>query len=141
MKRARFKRDLPRQTLAVSVNTVSACMNAADPAVKLSGEPLALTFRGELVTARKSKRPIVVVVRKRDMPVGGRVYPERSVLNAWVNLPSVRFSDLLMLAMSGVLSRIELTTEKLQRDSGDVFGVRFVTGEVQSSHERNGPLK
>src|ERR1043166_4740287 len=101
MKRARSKRDLPQETLAVSVDTVSACMNAADPAVKLSGEPLALTFRGELVTARKSKRPIVVVVRKRDMPVGGRVYPARRVLNVWVNLPSVHFSDMLMMALLG----------------------------------------
>jgi hypothetical protein len=141
MKRAPSKRDLPRQTLAISVSTVSACMNAAHPAAELPGEPLSLTFRGELSGARKSKRAMIVVVRMRDMPVGGRVYPERSVLNAWVNLPSVRFSDLLILAMSGALSSIELTTEKLQRDAGEVFGVRFATGEIQSTHEHNGPFK
>jgi hypothetical protein len=108
-------------------------MNAAHPAAERFGEPLSLTFRGELRTTQKSKRAMIVVVRLRDMPVGGRVYPERSVLNAWVNLPSVRFSDLVTLAMSGALSSIELTTEKLQRDSGEVFGVRFVTGQVQST--------
>jgi hypothetical protein len=134
MKRALPKRDLPRQSLAISVNTVSACMNAADPAAKLSGETLSLTFQGELSTAGKSKRPIVVVVRKRDMPVGGRVYPQRRVLNVWLNLSSVHFSDVLTMALSGALSSIELTTEKLQRDAGDVFGVRFTTGEIQSTH-------
>jgi hypothetical protein len=142
MKRAPpSKRDLPRQTLAVSVSTVSACMNAAHPTAGLSGEPLSLTFQGELSTAQKTKRPIVVVVRKRDMSLGGRVYPQRRVLNAWVNLPSVHFSEVLILAMSGGVSSIELTTEKLQRDSGEVFGVRFATGQVQSTHERNGPFK
>jgi hypothetical protein len=141
MKRARPKRDLPRQTLAVSVNTVSACMNAAHPTAGLSGEPLSLTFQGELSTARKSKRAIVVVVRKRDMSLGGRVYPQRRVLNVWVNLPSVRFSDVLVMAMAGAISSIELTTEKLQRDTGEVFGVRFATGQVQRIRERNGPFK
>jgi hypothetical protein len=52
----------------------------------------------------------------------------------WVNLPSALFSDVLILAMSGGLSSIELTTEKLRRDMGDVFGIRFATGELRSSH-------
>jgi hypothetical protein len=141
MKRAPSKRDLPRQTLAVSVNTVSACMNAAHPTAGLSGEPLSLTFQGELSRARKNKRAIVIIVRKRDMSLGGQIYTQRGVLNAWINLPSARFLEILILAMSGGLSKIELTTEKLRRDSGEIFGIRFATGQVQSTHERNGPFK
>jgi hypothetical protein len=141
MKRASSKRRLPRQTLVVSIQTVTACMNASDPAAGLSGEPLSLTFRGELGSSGKSKRPIVIAVRKRDMLMGGRVYPDRRVLNVWVNLPSAQFSDVLTMAMSGALSSVELTTEKLQRDTGDVFGVRFATGEVQATPERNALLK
>src|SRR5262249_22633685 len=135
MKRAPSKRNLPRQTLAISAGAVSACMNAADPASRLSGEQPSPTFHGELSGRRKINRSIVVVVRKGDMPVGGRVYPGRRVLNVWVSLPSVHFSDVLVMAVSGGLSSIELTTEKLQRDTGEVFAVRFATGKVQSTHE------
>lgn len=141
MKRAPSKRSLPRQRLAVSVDTLSACIDAARPPGILSGEGNSLTIRGELTTARRKKRSIIVSVRRSDMPVGGRVYPHRGVLNGWVNVPPTPFSNMLILAMSGSLSSIELTTEKLQRDTGEVFGVRFATGEVQSSHERKAPLK
>jgi hypothetical protein len=128
MKRAASKRHLPRQTLAVSVNTVSASTEAVMPGIGLSpGETAALTFQGFLKTGRRRSRPIVITVRQRNMPVGGRVYPAGRVLNAWVNLPPAPFSDVLTLAMSGVLSSIQLTTEKLRRDMGDVFAARFTT--------------
>jgi hypothetical protein len=116
-------------------------MNVADSAAELSAEPLTLTFRGELSRGRNSERPIVISVRKRNMPVGGRVYPDRRVLNVWVNLPSAQFSDVLMMAMSGALSSVELTTEKLQRDTGDVFGVRFATGDIQGTPQAQAPRK
>jgi hypothetical protein len=64
------------------------------------------------------------------MPVGGRVFPDGPVLNVLVNLPAVRFADVMTLALSGKLAAIDVTTEKLKRDIGDVFGARFATGEV-----------
>jgi hypothetical protein len=133
MKSAAPKRVLPRQALVVSVSTVSGGMHAVQPGVGLVPQETSLTFRGELTTPRKSKRPIVISVRQRAMPVGGRVYPGGRVLNVWVNLPPTLFSDLLTLGMSGALSSIELTTEKLRRDMGDVLGVRFATGELRNT--------
>lgn len=130
MKRAPSKRDLPRQTLTVSVSTVSACMEAVRPPGALSVHGNSLTIRGELTTARTRKRPIILSVRRSDMPASGRIYPQRRVLNSWLNIPPAPFSDVLTLAMSGELSTIELTTEKLRRDTGAVFGVRFATGEL-----------
>jgi hypothetical protein len=133
MKSAAPKRALPRQALVVSVSTVSGGMHAVQPGVGLVPQETSLTFRGELTTPRKSKRPIVINVRQRAMPVGGRVYPGGRVLNVWVNLPPTLFSVLLTLAMSGALSSIEFTTEKLRRDMGDVLGVRFATGELRNT--------
>jgi hypothetical protein len=133
MKRAPSKRDLPRQTLTVSVSTVSACMEAVRPPGALSAHGNSLTIRGELTTARIRKRPIILSVRRSDMPAGGRIYPQRRVLNSWLNVPPAPFSDVLTLALSGELSTIELTTEKLRRDTGEVFGARFVTDEIRST--------
>ena len=133
MKRAPTKRDLPRQTSIVSVTTVSACMDAAPPPGVLSVQGNSLTIRGEMTTARRRKRPIVVSVRRSDMPVGGRVYLQRQVLNVWLNVPPGPFSDVLTLAMSGELSSVELTTEKLRRDTGAIFGARFTTDEIKST--------
>jgi hypothetical protein len=117
-------------------------MNATDRAVLLSGESLSLTFQGELNTGRKTRRrPIIVAVRKRDMPFGGRIYPQRGVLNAWINLPPVHFREVLIMAMSGALATIELTTAKLQRDTGDISDVRFATSQVQNTHEPSGMRK
>jgi hypothetical protein len=75
------------------------------------------------------------------MPVGGRVYRAGGVLNAWVNLPLAPFSDVLTLAMSGALSSIELTTEKLQRDTGDLLGLRFSTGQVRLGRDHNASVE
>jgi hypothetical protein len=132
MKRAPAKRDLPRQTLTVSVSTVSACMEAVRPPGALSAHGNSLTIRGELTTARIRKRPIILSVRRSDMPAGGWVYLERQVLNVWLNVPPGPFSDVLTLAMSGELSSVELTTEKLRRDTGAIFGARFTTDEIRS---------
>jgi hypothetical protein len=64
------------------------------------------------------------------MAVGGRIYFQGQVLNVWLNIPPGPFSDVLTLAMSGQLSRIELMTEKLRGYTGAVFGARFATGEI-----------
>jgi hypothetical protein len=67
------------------------------------------------------------------MPVAGRVFSDGLVLNVLVNLPPVRFADVLVLALSGKIAAIDVTTEKLRRDIGAVFGARFATGEIRST--------
>jgi hypothetical protein len=133
VKRPVSKRDPPRQTLTVSVSTVSACMEAVCPPGALSAHANSLTIRGELTAARIRKRPIILSVRRSGMPAGGRIYSQNRVLNSWLNVPPASFSDVLTLAMSGELSIIELTTEKLRHDEGEVFGARFTTAELRNA--------
>jgi hypothetical protein len=75
----------------------------------------------------------VLVVRRCDMPVGGRVFRDGPVLNVLLNLPPVRFADVLVLALSGKLAVVDVTTEKLRGDIGAVIGARFATGELSST--------
>jgi hypothetical protein len=76
---------------------------------------------------------VVVIVRRCDLPVGGRVFPDGPVLKVLVNLPASRFGDALALALSGHLAGVEVTTEKLMRAARAVVGVRFATGELGST--------
>jgi hypothetical protein len=64
------------------------------------------------------------------MPLGGRVFPDGPVLNVLVNLPPSLFADVLVLALSGKLAAVDVTTEKLRNDIGAVLGTHFSTGEV-----------
>lgn len=136
MKAAPEVRPQPDQTFGVSVSTVTACADAVHPPLlRTRGATTSLTLRGELTSAPvRRKRPVVVIVRRsyHGAPVGGRVFPEGSVLNVLVNLPPCLFADALALGLSGQLAAVEVTTEKLKHDMGAVFGVRFATGELRS---------
>jgi hypothetical protein len=124
-----------RETLSVSVSTVEACVAAASPTIVLSAEARAsFTLRG-LLSEREPKHRVVANFRRCDAPmqVGGRVFPKgRRGLSAWVNLPPVVFADALVMALSGQLTLLELTTEKLRRNTGAVLAARFVTRELRS---------
>jgi hypothetical protein len=114
--------------------TVTVCVDAAHPPLLLSREATtSLTLRGELTLARPSKRRAVVIVRRCDQPVGGRVFQDGPVLNVLVNLPSSRFVDALALALSGHLAGVEVTTEKLMRAARAIVAVRFATGELRTA--------
>ena len=131
MKREPHQCNRGREQVAVSISAVEACIGAASPPIE---EATSLTLRGELLPARKPKRHIVVTVRRcyPGSAVTGRVFPKGRALNAWINLPPVFFGDALTLALSGKLRLLELTTEKLQRDAGEVFAARFVTRDLGS---------
>jgi hypothetical protein len=134
MTRAPSQGDRKQQTLAVSILTVTACVDAAHPPLLLSREATtSLTLRGELTLARPSKRRVVVIVRRCDLPVGGRVFPDGPVLNVLVNLPPSRFTDALALALSGYLASVEVTTEKLRPPARAIVAVRFATGELRTA--------
>jgi hypothetical protein len=134
MKREPKQRDRKQQTLAVSILTATVCVDAVHPPLLLSREATtSLTLRGELTLPRTAKRPVVVIVRRCDLPVGGRVFPDGPILNVLVNLPPSRFGDALALALSGHLAGVEVTTEKLMPTARAIVGVRFATGELRSA--------
>jgi hypothetical protein len=131
MKREPKQSHRKQQTLAVSILTATACADAVHPPLLLSREATtSLTLRGELTPARPSKRRVLIIVRRCDLPVGGRVFPDGAVLNVLVNLPPSRFGDVLALALSGHLAGVEVTTEKLTSTARAIVGVRFATGEL-----------
>jgi hypothetical protein len=134
MKREPKQRHRKQQTLAVSILTATVCADAVHPPLLLSREATtSLTLRGELTPARRAKRPVVVIVRRCELPVGGRVFLHGPILNVLVNLPPSRFGDTLALALSGHLAGVEVTTEKLMPTARAVVGVRFATGELRSA--------
>jgi hypothetical protein len=140
MKREPHQRHQRRDKLAVSISTVEACVGAASPPIQLfHDETTSLALRGELLPPRKTKRYIVVTVRRCDpgTQVCGQVFPKGRALNAWINLPPVFFTDALTLALSGGLRLLELTTEKLRRNAGEILAARFVTRDLRS-HDRGG---
>jgi|ERR1051326_4475635 hypothetical protein len=140
MKREPRQRDRGREKVAVSISTVEACVGAASPPIQLfRDEATSLVLRGELLPARKPKQYIVVTVRRWDpgTRVCGQLFPKGRALNAWINLPPVFFADALTLALSGGLRLLELTTEKLRRNAGEILAARFVTRDLRN-HDPDG---
>jgi hypothetical protein len=134
MKRELNRGNRKQQTLALSVLTVTACAEALQPPLLLSRQPnTSLTLRGELTAARRSKRPVLVIVRRSNEAVGGRVFSDGPALKVVVSLPPSLFADALALALSGHLAGVEVTTEKLMPTASAVVGVRFATGELRSA--------
>jgi len=129
--------------LHVSISGIEARLACASPPMSPAHEQAtSLAFRGALLPACKPKRDILVTVRRCDpgTRVCGRVFPKGRALNAWINLPPVFFADALTMALSGGLRLLELTTEKLRRNAGEILAVRFVTRDLQS-HDPTGGFK